>query len=487
LTITRRTACVLAASALLALCAVAAPAAQVGETVFARGAASASRGGEVVLLGKGSPIEQGDVVTTAERSFAIIAFNDGTRVTLRPGTVFQVEQFAHGGSEERTLLSLFKGGLRAVTGLISRRNPEGFRLRTPVATIGIRGTDFTARICDDQCVREAASYHSATGAPTTPVAGRVAFVRGPLTALGGGRERTLLTGGAVFEGDVLETAPGAIAVIAFRDEGRITLQPNTRFRIDRYSFDEKAPQSGSTFFSLLRGGLRAVTGVLGRASPQSYRMNTPVATIGIRGTSFDLVCQADCAREGAARREPEGMLARAVARLLDLVPEAYAQGPGGAGLFVLSRGDLTVTPSGQPPVNVGPRQNLFVPGSLGPVVRNPLIPQSILGMLRTVPLPETVPVPPAFFQSQAMPEVQPGLYLSVRDNGNAWAETPDGQRVHVSQDEALRVGQGQPPVLIEGGTPAFIAQDPINQIDPRIDPASTPVPDPDRVPMECRV
>lgn len=483
----RRTTCVLAAAALLALAAVAAPAAQVGETVFARGAASASRAGELVLLGKGSPILEGDVVTTAERSFAILAFNDGTRVTLRPGTVFQVEQFAHGGREERTLLTLFKGGLRAVTGLISRRNPEGFRLRTPVATIGIRGTDFTARICDADCAREAASHPSATATPTTPVAGRVSFVRGQLTAIGGGRERTLVTGGSVFEGDILQTAPGAIAVVAFRDEGRITLQPNTRFRIDRYSFDEKAPQSGSTFFSLLRGGLRAVTGVLGRNSPQSYRMSTPIATIGIRGTSFDLVCQADCAREGAAQRAPGSMVERAMARLLALVPEAHAQPAGGPGLFVLSRGNLTVTPTDQQPVVLGPQQNLFVPGSLGPVVRNPLIPQSIRGLLSTVPLPETVPVPPGFFQSSSVPEGQPGMYLSVSDNGNATVETPDGQRLHVGQGETVVVGQDRQPVRIEGGTPAFIAQDPLNQIDPRIDPSTTPVPDPDRVPMECRV
>lgn len=471
---------------LLALSAAAVHAAQVGEAVFARGAASASRDGEVVLLGNGSPLFAGDVVTTAERSFAILAFNDGTRVSLRPGTVFKVERFEHGGGEESTLLSLFKGGLRAVTGLISRRNPQGFQLRTPVATIGIRGTDFTARICDEECQREAARTE-AGGAPTLQVAGRIAFVRGPLTAIGGGRERTLLTGGAVFEGDVLDTASGTVAVLAFRDGGRITLQPNTRFRIDRYSFDDKAPESGSSFFSLLRGGLRAVTGLVGRGAPRAYRMDTPIATIGIRGTSFDLVCQAECAREGAAQNAPDSLLARAFARLLALVPEAHAQAPGGPGLFVLSRGDVLVTPTGQPTLVVGPQQNLFVPGGPGAVVRNPLIPLSIRNLLNNVPLPETVPVPPGFFQTQQVPGAPQGLYLSVRDNGNASVETPDGQRLDVSQGETVLVGQDRQPVRLEGGTPAFISQDPHNQIDPRIDPARTPVPDPDRAPLECRV
>ena len=472
---------------LLALSAAAVHAAQVGEAVFARGATSASRDGEVVLLGPGSPLFAGDVVTTAGRSFAILAFNDGTRVSLRPDTVFKVERFEHGGAEESTLLSLFKGGLRAVTGLVSRRNPQGFQLRTPVATIGIRGTDFTARICDEGCQREAARAESGGGAPTLQVAGRIAFVRGPLTAIGGGRERTLLTGGAVFEGDVLETASGTVAVLAFRDGGRITLQPNTRFRIDRYSFDDKKPETGSSFFSLLRGGLRAVTGVLGRSAPRAYRMNTPLATIGIRGTSFDLVCQADCAREGAAQNAPDSLLARAFARLLALVPEAHAQPAGGPGLFVLSRGNVLVTPTGQPTLAVGPQQNLFVPGGAGPVVRNPLIPQSIRGLLSTVPLPETVPVPPSFFLTQPAPGAPPGLYLSVRDNGNASVETPDGQRLDVSQGETVLVGQDRQPVRLEGGTPAFISQDPINQIDPRIDPSRTPVPDPDSAPLECRV
>ena len=478
---------------LLTLSAAAVHAAQVGEAVFARGAASASRGGEVVLLGNGSPLFEGDVVTTAERSFALLKFNDGTRVSLRPDTVFQVERFAHGAGEESTLLSLFRGGMRAVTGLISRRNPDGFRVRTPIATVGIRGTDFTARLCEADCAREATRHASGAGAPTTQVAGRIAFVRGPLRASGGGSERALVTGGSVFEGDVLETGANTVAVIAFRDQGRVTLQPNSRFSIDRYSFDANAPQSGSSVFSLLRGGLRAVTGLVGRSAPRAYRMNTPIATIGIRGTSFDLVCQGDCARDGAASldgpdSEPDSLLTRAFARLLALVPEAYAQQPAaGPGLFVFSRGELDVTPIGQAPLSLGPQQNLFVPGGPGQPIRNPVIPQSIRTLLGNVPLPESVPVPPGFFQTESIEGAPPGLYLSVRDNGHATVETPDGQRLDVSQDETVLVGQDRPPSRLEGGTPPFIAQDPYNQIDPRIDPASTPVPDPDRAPLECRV
>src|SRR5690606_26622616 len=53
--------------------------------------------------------------------------------------------------EDNAFFRLLKGGFRAVTGLIGKNDRERFRVRTPVATIGIRGTDFEARLCDGDC------------------------------------------------------------------------------------------------------------------------------------------------------------------------------------------------------------------------------------------------------------------------------------------------------------------------------------------------
>jgi hypothetical protein len=474
---------------LLLACVASAAQPVVGEAVFARGAVTATRGADVFLIGNGTPILEGDVITTAGRSFALLGFRDGSRVTLRPDSVFRVERFAHGGQEESSLMRLFKGGLRAVTGLVAARNPDGFRLQTAVATIGIRGTDFTARLCTDDCAREAARYAEAPGGPAAALpAGRVAFVSGSLEATLEGRSRRLVAGGAFFEGDLLETGPATVAVLAFRDEARVTLQPQSRFRIDRYQYNERSPETGSTLMSLLRGGLRAITGVVGRRAPQGYRVTTPLATIGIRGTAFDLVCQDECAREGLTAAQPESFPAR-LSRMFSVVPAAVAQAPSGSGLFILPReGTLSVEMPGVPdPIVVGAGQNVFIPGDLRGHVLGPEIPPAILNLLDSVPRPETVPLPPGLFDSSPVSDVPPGLYVSVLDEGHASVESAaDGSVRDISRGEALYVGE-QEIVRLEEGPPEFVRQDPYNAIDPRLDPTTTPVPDPDATLLECRV
>ncbi len=83
-----------------------------GEVLLARGAATAQQAGESGrLLGKGSTIFEGDVVTTGLRSVAVLQLLDGTRITLRPGTKFQIESFSVEVGKESAVMSLFKGGL----------------------------------------------------------------------------------------------------------------------------------------------------------------------------------------------------------------------------------------------------------------------------------------------------------------------------------------------------------------------------------------
>lgn len=66
----------------------------------------------------------------------------------------------------------------------------------------------------------------------------------------------------------------------------------------------QAPRSSRAFFRLLKGGFRAVSGLIGKANPAEYRVSTPVATIGIRGTDYLVViCDAACARDPILRAE----------------------------------------------------------------------------------------------------------------------------------------------------------------------------------------
>ena len=93
-------------------------------------------------------LQVGDAVFVGERiqaeanSEAVLQTNDSGYIALRPGGVFVVEQFAANRQDgDNVSIRLIQGGLRLLTGWIGKINPKGFRIATPTATIGIRGTD----------------------------------------------------------------------------------------------------------------------------------------------------------------------------------------------------------------------------------------------------------------------------------------------------------------------------------------------------------
>ncbi len=126
----------------------------------------------------------------------------------------------------------------------------------------------------------------ASGQALAETAGKVSFVTGNVTATSpDGQSRALTRGAAINGGDRIETRGGRLQ-IRFTDGGFVSLQPNSVFGVDQYLYANKAPEETSLFFSLLRGGMRTVTGAIGKVNKQSYKVRTPVATIGIRGTGY---------------------------------------------------------------------------------------------------------------------------------------------------------------------------------------------------------
>ncbi len=127
--------------------------------------------------------------------------------------------------------------------------------------------------------------------------GTVTHLSGPLMAKKqDGATRALGRNSTVEEGDTLVTEKRTYARITFIDSGEVTLRPGTIFKVERYAYDERAPKDDNAVMSLVKGGLRSVTGKIGhRGNQDAYEMKTPVATIGIRGTNFGaLFCQSDC-------------------------------------------------------------------------------------------------------------------------------------------------------------------------------------------------
>ncbi|MDZ7750207.1 MAG: FecR domain-containing protein [Gammaproteobacteria bacterium] len=263
--------------------------ARVGEVLFVRGPVTAQGEAEAFprFLGRGDEVKRGDVITTSNNGYVAVRFIDDGKVTLRPGTAFKVEEYVHDleGNESSALLRLFKGGLRTLTGLIGKSRPESYRLRTPVATIGIRGTRYDARLC------EAGECQTAESAAD---AGRVAFLSGQVFAVRSGRREALGRRARLYEGDVVETSSDSVAVLVFRDDTRVTLQSESRFVVEQYQYREQEPEKSSLLFRFVRGGLRVLTGLVARDNRERFRVATPVATIGIRGTGFDGICKGKC-------------------------------------------------------------------------------------------------------------------------------------------------------------------------------------------------
>jgi hypothetical protein len=129
----------------------------------------------------------------------------------------------------------------------------------------------------------------ATAGEVTHVSGAL-LVRKP-----DGSSKILAPKSRVEAGDLLATATDTYARVKFTDGGEVTLRPNTQLRVESFNFEQGASGKDSAIFSLLKGGLRTITGLVGKRKPNSYEMRTTVATIGIRGTSYGLqICQDDC-------------------------------------------------------------------------------------------------------------------------------------------------------------------------------------------------
>lgn len=101
-----------------------------------------------------------------------------------------------------------------------------------------------------------------------------------------GSVRILANKSEIQNGDQLNTERDSFAQIKFSDGGQVTMKPNTVIKIENFKFDEQKPQEDSFLFNLVKGGLRAVTGVVGKRNKDAFRMGTATATVGIRGTTF---------------------------------------------------------------------------------------------------------------------------------------------------------------------------------------------------------
>lgn len=392
-----------------------------------RGAGLAQRAGEAPrILGNGLHLQEGDVITVAPGGAALVRLSDGSRMTVRPDTSFQIEsyRFRDGAPDNSLVMRLLRGGLRVLTGRLTKDAPEAGRVLTTTATVGIRGTDFDVRLCTDDCANEPQRPGREARPNAIRASARVASVRGDLFAVAATGDRRLLAQGAgVYPGDVVETGPQTQTMLVFRDQSRTTVGGGTRLRVDDFVFDEANAGDGRFLVSLLRGSMRTLTGLIGGANPRNVRVQTTTATVGIRGTGFDMRCDGTCANEPDA--PGTGLALFTWQGVID------ATRPGGAPQVIEAGSGLMFSAAGEQPLQGSPTEN--------------------------IERPDGATVPPKLFGSAPVSESREGLYVFVRD----------GHVELITANERLHLGRGEAGYADPNGetnrpssVPNFIENDP---------------------------
>ncbi len=194
-------------AALLLAIAMAAPAggAEAGKLLFVAGPVTLERTPPVALAA-GDTVQAGDVVVTGEKARAQLLMNDGARIALRSGTRYRIDQFALpsavGAPTQATattadgiaVSTLLKGGFRTATGAIGKDGSGTYEVRTPIGTLGIRGTDYTAVWCEGDC----ADVPGLTAANAARDGMYLATHAGSIVFRYGGREQVVDSGQVVF-------------------------------------------------------------------------------------------------------------------------------------------------------------------------------------------------------------------------------------------------------------------------------------------------
>lgn len=121
----------------------------VGEVSLSIGYAEVrSPGGSARALKKAERVAEGDTILTSANGHVHIRFIDGGLVSVRPNSVFSIQEFKYTpGNPSGTVIrfSMTQGEVRSISGAAAQESRERFRLNTPLVAIGIRGTDFVTR------------------------------------------------------------------------------------------------------------------------------------------------------------------------------------------------------------------------------------------------------------------------------------------------------------------------------------------------------
>ena len=109
-----------------------------------KGSAYIIRDGKEIVLDIGTKVFEKDVIFTKKQSNLSLIFKDNTRISIGARSEFKIEEYLFVPSEKKEsfIINLVQGSIECITGLISKINPEAFKIKAKTASIGIRGTHF---------------------------------------------------------------------------------------------------------------------------------------------------------------------------------------------------------------------------------------------------------------------------------------------------------------------------------------------------------
>jgi FecR protein len=196
-------------------------------------------------------------------------------------------------------------------------------------------------------------------------AGRFLSVTGDVGVVGAdGKRRAAARGGEFREGETVVTGSNALAQLRTADGGLLSVRADTEMKLDKFAYAGENDTNASFLVSLVKGGFRTITGLIGRANRDGYRITTPSATIGIRGTHYEVV---HVSQPVASQQVPAGTYNR--------VFDGITTFQNKTGVLLLVNRDQTAfvgLPGNVAPVLITPPVQIF--GKPTPVPR--LVPQS---------------------------------------------------------------------------------------------------------------
>jgi FecR protein len=112
------------------------------------------------------------------------------------------------------------------------------------------------------------------------------------------QSRVVRSGEPIRAGETITTQSGGEVLLKMKDDSVLVLRQNTQLKLTEFRYEDKP--TDSIFASLVKGAVRSVSGLLGKARPSNVKFATSTATVGIRGTDFEIAIVPEGSSDGRA-------------------------------------------------------------------------------------------------------------------------------------------------------------------------------------------